>query len=227
MLANGGEFLLDLTAIILTASNEEISITNIDILSQLLNLKTYIRNNKMIKPIWVKFIDNSGKVVVTRGTMSSPNSLYYKLFVETDASRLNIGVTFKQLKNSNNEYIDDYEINTATLNFDSRPSITKIYKHTITFEISQKTFTLVVNLTTDGDFSDATLFDMFIDSESFISIDRGYASDLDDAKFITGWYFDENSGVITFLCVASDGSHTQYYDVADDITILSDNVFML
>ena len=72
----GGEFLLDLSMIALATSDSSESftaITNQEVLSQLTDLKTYVKNQKSIKPIWVKLKDNDS-FIVTRGELQKVNN---------------------------------------------------------------------------------------------------------------------------------------------------------
>ena len=58
----GGDYLLDLTPIEIEESEDgatKTNITNKDVIAQLTNLKNYIRNPEMIKPVWVLF--NNGE----------------------------------------------------------------------------------------------------------------------------------------------------------------------
>ena len=112
MRLNGGEFLLDLTALSLTDSASSVTISNTDVLSQLTDLKTYIRNQKAIKPVWIKFFDDdSDEIVVARGEIRKLlDDLEFDLFISSKGRTLSIHVEFTQMVDANSNPLDDYYI---------------------------------------------------------------------------------------------------------------------
>lgn len=109
MKLNGGDFLLDLTGITLV-SDTSTTISDVSIIKQLTGLKTYINNQKAIKPIYVKVIDD-GEVVVARGeTRKTISELTFELFVKFKSKSITINVEFTQLLDDDNNPLDDYYI---------------------------------------------------------------------------------------------------------------------
>lgn len=112
----GGEFLLDLVMISFVASVDSetfTDITNQQVINQLTDLKTYIRNPKSIKPIWVRLQDNDD-YIVTRGALSKDkDSNVFVIRVKFKGQLLTINVEFTQMLNEDNQPLDDYYIDSG------------------------------------------------------------------------------------------------------------------
>ena len=112
----GGDFLLDLTEIELEESVDVETFTNItneDVIKQLTNLKTYIRNPSMIKPIWVLINDGeSDKLVVARGSLSVVDTGEFEIDVSLNGYTLKIHIEFTQAELEDETPIDDWYIDT-------------------------------------------------------------------------------------------------------------------
>ena len=135
MLLNGGEFLLDLTALSLVASASSVTISNENVLSQLTDLKSYIKNQKAIKPVWIKFFDDdSDEIVVARGEIRKLlDDLEFDIFISSKGKTLTIHIEFTQKLDDNSNPIDDYYIDSgdASLVYNVVSSGTKLYRHNI------------------------------------------------------------------------------------------------
>lgn len=108
----GGDFLLDVSSIELEETSTLTNITDKDVISQLTNLKKFIPNPSMIKPIWVKLLDNDGKLVVARGSLSVVDADEFELDVILNGYTLKIHVKFTQVLNEDDDPIDDWYIAT-------------------------------------------------------------------------------------------------------------------
>ena len=116
----GGEFLLDLSMIVLVMSDipSQTAITNQEVLAQLTELKTYVKNQKSIKPIWVKLKDNDS-FIVTKGELQKVNNQpNFVIRINYNGKVLIINVEFTQVLNEDDVPMDDYYIDTndATYN---------------------------------------------------------------------------------------------------------------
>lgn len=111
MRLNGGEFLLNLLVLgALTISSESVTITDESVIEQLTGLKNYIKNEKAIKPLFVKF-DNGTEIVVAKGEIKkTKGGLSFELGCVTKSNSLTINVTFTQMVNANDDPINDYYI---------------------------------------------------------------------------------------------------------------------
>lgn len=114
---NGGEFLLDLTPIAIEESTDSetyTNITNAKVLEQLTNLKRYIPNEKAIKPVWVKFVnDETDEIVVVKGELAKTSGdEEFEIHVKTKGYELTIHIEFTQAVNDNSDPIDDWYIDT-------------------------------------------------------------------------------------------------------------------
>lgn len=114
---NGGEFLLDLTPITIEESTDSetyTNITNAKVLEQLTNLKRYIPNEKAIKPVWVKFVnDETDEIVVVKGELAKTSGdEEFEIHVKTKGYELTIHIEFTQAVNDNSDPIDDWYIDT-------------------------------------------------------------------------------------------------------------------
>ena len=110
----GGVFLLCLTALTLTLSEDSETFTNItepEILEQLTNLKKYISNPSMIKPVWVQ-LKNGDEIVVVQGEMKVVDTGEFEISVAINGYKLQIHVEFTQVLNEDDEPIDDWYIDT-------------------------------------------------------------------------------------------------------------------
>ena len=108
----GGDFLLDVSSIELEETSTLTNITDTDVISQLTNLKKFIPNPSMIKPIWVKLHDGNDKLVVARGTLCVIDADEFELDVILNGYTLKIHVKFTQVLNEDDEPIDDWYIAT-------------------------------------------------------------------------------------------------------------------
>lgn len=116
----GGEFLLDLSMIALVMSDipSQTAITNQEVLAQLTDLKTYVKSQKSIKPIWVKLKDNDS-FIVTKGELQKVNNQpNFVIRISYNGKVLIINVEFTQVLNEDDVPMDDYYIDTndATYN---------------------------------------------------------------------------------------------------------------
>lgn len=138
MRLNGGEFLLDFTALSLTDSASSVTISNKEILSALTGLKIYINNQKAIKPVWVKFIDDdTDEIIVARGEIrKSIGDLEFDFFISSKGHSLSIHVEFTQMVDSDSNLLNDYFIDDgdATYEYVSNIVGTKLYKQKIQLE---------------------------------------------------------------------------------------------
>lgn len=112
----GGDFLLDLTPLTIEESVDVETYTNItneDVLKQLTNLKKFIPNPQMIKPIWVKLVNGDlDELVVVRGQLSVLDSKTFEIIIPISGYKLSILIEFTQVLNDDNEPIDDWYIDT-------------------------------------------------------------------------------------------------------------------
>ena len=108
----GGDFLLNLAVIQLAVTSTLTNITEAEVISQLTNLKNFISNPSMIKPIWVKLRNSDGKLVVARGSLSVIDADEFELDVILNGYTLKIHIKFTQVLNENDEPIDDWYIAT-------------------------------------------------------------------------------------------------------------------
>ena len=110
----GGVFLLCLTALTLTLSEDGetyINITEPEIIEQLTNLKNYISNPLMIKPVWVQ-LKNGDEIVVVQGELKIVDTGEFEIIVAINGYKLLIHVEFTQALNSDDEPLDDWYIDT-------------------------------------------------------------------------------------------------------------------
>lgn len=108
----GGVFLLCLTAMTLTLSEDGETFTNItqpEILEQLTNLKTYVSNPKMIKPVWVQ-LKNGDEIVVVQGELKVVDTGEFEIIVAINGYKLLIHIEFTQALNEDEQPIDDWYI---------------------------------------------------------------------------------------------------------------------
>ena len=112
----GGDYLLDLSSIELEESEDGSTKTNItdsDVLEQLTNLKKYINNPEMAKPVWVKLKNGENdELVIARGTFSVVDTGEFEICVQLDGYKLVIFIEFTQVLNSDDEPLDDWYIDT-------------------------------------------------------------------------------------------------------------------
>lgn len=112
----GGDYLLDLSSIELEESEDGSTKTNItdsDVLEQLTNLKKYINNPEMAKPVWVKLVNGENdELVIARGTFSVVDTGEFEICVQLDGYKLVIFIEFTQVLNSDDEPLDDWYIDT-------------------------------------------------------------------------------------------------------------------
>ena len=112
----GGDYLLDLTPIELEESEDGETYTNItnkEIIEQLTNLKKFVPNPSMIKPVWVKLINGeTDEIVVVRGEFKVVDADEFEIVVAIDGYKLKIHIEFTQALNENNDPIDDWYIDT-------------------------------------------------------------------------------------------------------------------
>lgn len=112
----GGDYLLDLSSIELEESEDGTTKTNItdsDVLEQLTNLKKYIKNPEMAKPVWVKLKNGENdELVIARGTFAVVDTGEFEICVQLDGYKLVIFIEFTQATLSDNTPIDDWYIDT-------------------------------------------------------------------------------------------------------------------
>ena len=112
----GGDYLLDLSSIELEESEDGSTKTNItdsDVLEQLTNLKKYINNPEMTKPVWVKLKNGENdELVIARGTFAVVDTGEFEICVQLDGYKLVIFIEFTQVLNSDDEPLDDWYIDT-------------------------------------------------------------------------------------------------------------------
>ena len=112
----GGDYLLDLTPIDIEESVDAetyTNITNTEVIAQLTNLKKYISNPSMIKPVWVKLKNSeTDELVVARGELKVVGDGEFEIVVQLDGYKLKIHVEFTQVLNGNNDPLDDWFIDT-------------------------------------------------------------------------------------------------------------------
>ena len=112
----GGDYLLDLSSIELEESEDGSTKTNItdsDVLEQLTNLKKYISNPEMAKPVWVKLKNGENdELVIARGTFAVVDTGEFEICVQLDGYKLVIFIEFTQVLNSDDEPLDDWYIDT-------------------------------------------------------------------------------------------------------------------
>ena len=112
----GGDYLLDLSSIELEESEDGSTKTNItdsDVLEQLINLKKYINNPEMAKPVWVKLKNGENdELVIARGTFAFIDTGEFEICVQLDGYKLVIFIEFTQVLNSDDEPLDDWYIDT-------------------------------------------------------------------------------------------------------------------
>lgn len=112
----GGDYLLDLTPIDIEESVDVetyTNITNTDVVAQLTNLKKYVSNPSMIKPVWVKLKNGeTNELVVARGEFKVVDDGEFEIVVLLDGYKLKIHIEFTQALNENNDPIDDWYIDT-------------------------------------------------------------------------------------------------------------------
>ena len=127
----GGEFLIDLAVMsfVMSIDLETFTdITNQDVINQLTDLKTYIRNPKSIKPVWVRLQDNDD-YIVARGELSKDkDSNVFVIRVKFKGQLLTINVEFTQMLNEDSQPLDDYYIDSgdAGYNFVSQNNLSSI-----------------------------------------------------------------------------------------------------
>ena len=105
----GGVFLLCLTALTLTLSEDSETFTNItqpEILEQLTNLKKYISNPSMIKPVWVQ-LKNGDEIVVVQGELKVVDTGEFEISVAINGYKLLIHIKFTQMLNEDDEPLDE------------------------------------------------------------------------------------------------------------------------
>ena len=112
----GGDYLLDLSSIELEESEDGSTKTNItdsDVLEQLTNLKKYINNPEMAKPVWVKLKNGENdELVIARGTFSVIDTGEFEICVQLDGYKLVIFIEFTQATLDDDTPIDDWYIDT-------------------------------------------------------------------------------------------------------------------
>lgn len=112
----GGDYLLDLTPIELEESEDGETYTNItnkEIIEQLTNLKKFVPNPSMVKPVWVKLKNGeTDEIVVVRGEFKVVDADEFEIVVAIDGYKLKIHIEFTQATLSDNTPIDDWYIDT-------------------------------------------------------------------------------------------------------------------
>lgn len=110
----GGDYLLDLSSIEIEQSEDGETYTNItdaSVLEQLTNLKRYVPNPQMAKPVWIKLKNGENdELVVARGTFANVGTGEFEICVQLNGYKLIISIEFTQALNEDNEPIDDWYI---------------------------------------------------------------------------------------------------------------------
>lgn len=112
----GGEFLLDLSMMSFVASVDAetfTAISNAEVLSQLTDLKTYVKSQKSIKPIWVKMKDSESYFVARGELQKVINQPNFVLVIKAKDKILTIQVEFTQVLNEDDVPMDDWYIDTG------------------------------------------------------------------------------------------------------------------
>ena len=116
----GGDYLLDLTPITIEKSDDGnyTNITNKDVLAQLTNLKKYVKNPKMVKPVWVQFKNGeTNELVVARGTFAVVDTGEFEICIIADGYKLKLHIEFTQAELEDHTPIDDWYIDTNDAKF--------------------------------------------------------------------------------------------------------------
>lgn len=112
----GGDYLLDLSSIEIEESVDGTTKTNItdsDVLEQLTNLKKYVKNPEMAKPVWVKLKNGENdELVIARGTFAVVDTGEFEICVQLDGYKLVIFIEFTQVLNSDDVPMEDWYIDT-------------------------------------------------------------------------------------------------------------------
>lgn len=110
----GGDYLLDLSSIEIEQSEDGetyTNITNADVLEQLTNLKKYVPNPQMAKPVWIKLKNGENdELVVARGTFANVGTGEFEICVQLNGYKLIISIEFTQALNEDEQPIDDWYI---------------------------------------------------------------------------------------------------------------------
>lgn len=166
----GGEYLLDLSSIELEESEDgstKTNITDADVLAQLTNLKKYVKNPEMAKPVWVKLKNGENdELIIARGTFAVVDTGEFEICVQLDGYKLVIYIEFTQVTLEDNTPIDDWFIDTndakylftsdaqnigAILSTGEIPNAKPIYYHpiyvtqTITDSLVRASFVIIDN----------------------------------------------------------------------------------
>lgn len=113
--AVGGDYLLDLSSIEIEKSEDgtKTNITDADVLAQLTNLKKYVKNPEMAKPVWVKLLNGENdELVIARGTFAVIDTGEFEICVQLDGYKLIIYIEFTQVTLEDSTPIDDWFIDT-------------------------------------------------------------------------------------------------------------------
>ena len=116
----GGDYLLDLTPITIEKSDDGnyTNITNKDVLAQLTNLKKYVKNPMMVKPVWVRFKNGeTNELVVARGTFAVVDAGEFEICIISDGYKLKLHIEFTQAELEDHTPIDDWYIDTNDAKF--------------------------------------------------------------------------------------------------------------
>lgn len=112
----GGDYLLDLSSIELEESvdgSTKTNITNAEILEQLTNLKKFVKNPQMIKPVWVKLYNGeTDELIVVRGSLAVVDTGEFEICVRLNGYKLVIYIEFTQVTLDDDTPIDDWFIDT-------------------------------------------------------------------------------------------------------------------
>ena len=110
----GGDYLLDLSSIEIEESEDgstKTNITDADVLEQLTNLKKYVNNPEMAKPVWVKLKNGENdELVIARGTFAVIDTGEFEICVQLDGYKLVIFIEFTQATLEDDTPIDDWYI---------------------------------------------------------------------------------------------------------------------
>ena len=116
----GGDYLLDLTPIVIEQSDDGnyTNITNAEVLEQLTNLKKYVKNPSMVKPVWVKMKNGeTDELIVARGTFAVVDAGEFEICIIVDGYKLKLHIEFTQAELEDHTPIDDWYIDTNDAKF--------------------------------------------------------------------------------------------------------------
>lgn len=215
----GGDYLLDLSSIELEESEDGSTKTNItdsDVLEQLTNLKKYISNPEMAKPVWIKLKNGENdELVIARGTFAVVDTGEFEICVQLDGYKLVIFIEFTQVLNSDDEPLDDWYIDTNDAKYLFTSDV-----QALAGQLAD--FTGDVEITGDATFNG----DIDVDANSKVKIFENIVDKAGNHRFIEGDITPVTAleDVVPFAHWSLSGSHLMlvlciYNTTESDITI--------